>query len=64
MITAATWLPCEFCGLFTLAGNDLCTCQPLRDPVICRRMERDVAARHRASVLLAASHAHREVKAA
>lgn len=64
MTIEADYLPCQCCGRFAIPGNDLCTCTPLRDPVVRRRMERDVAARHKASVRLAESHAHREVKAA
>jgi hypothetical protein len=48
------WLPCGMCGWTT--GDDSCTCIGWLDPVIRRRMERDVLVRHRASVALAMSH--------
>lgn len=64
MTVNVNYFPCDCCGRFAITGNDLCTCTPLRDPAVLDLMERVVAARHRDSVKLAASHAPRVRKAA
>lgn len=60
----APWLPCVMCGHCSLPGNDLCTCGDWLNAASRKRMEREVKARHLASVALAMSHVTIGVKAA
>jgi len=55
MITDARWAPCDRCNYMQLPGNDLCTCTDWLNPVVRKRMEREVKERHRAAVSRAMS---------